>query len=367
MPRFNYINSMADPVRIRNLHKTYQGAVRALNDVSLDIAAGELFFLLGPSGCGKTTLLRSIAGFVTLDAGAIHIGARDISRLPAHKRNTGMVFQSYALWPHLTIRQNVAFGLEMHGHTKKEIENATAAALERVHMQEKADTKPNMLSGGQQQRVALARALVIEPKCLLLDEPLSNLDAKLRLDMRQEIRRICKTAGITAIYVTHDQKEALSIADRMAILSQGRVQQVGTPREIYRQPSSAFVAGFIGESNFLTGTVQAASNGLLPIDTAAGVIHAKPQPHLQSGNRVTLSIRPEAVQKADDQATDTINRLPAECRQVVYLGESAQYQIAVKDTLWKRHDWNPDNIDRVGEREWIRIDPQDVIVLQAQP
>ncbi len=352
---------------MRNLQKTFPGHVRAMDDVSLDIAAGELFFLLGPSGCGKTTLLRSIAGFVTPDAGSIHIGERDISRLPAYKRDTGMVFQSYALWPHLTIRQNVAFGLEMRGRNKKESANAAMEALERVQMQEKADAKPNALSGGQQQRVALARALVIEPKCLLLDEPLSNLDAKLRLDMRQEIRRICKTAGITAIYVTHDQKEALSIADRMAILSQGRVQQVGTPREIYRRPATAFVAGFIGESNLLEGTVNGTSDGLLAIGTAAGIIHARTEQHLPPGRRVTLSIRPEAVHKADGQATDTINRLPAECRQVVYLGESAQYLVAVKDTLWKRHDWNPDNIDRVGEREWIRVDPQDVVVLQDQP
>jgi len=355
---------MAQPVRIQNLQKTYPGGVRALDNVSLEIAAGELFFLLGPSGCGKTTLLRAIAGFVTPDAGTIHIGSREISRLPAHQRDTGMVFQSYALWPHLTIRQNVAFGLEMRSRRKNVIAQAALEALERVQMQDKADAKPNELSGGQQQRVALARALVIEPQCLLLDEPLSNLDAKLRLDMRQEIRRICKTAGITAIYVTHDQKEALSIADRMAILAQGRVQQVGTPRDVYRQPATPFVAGFIGETNFLEGTIRGTDGDLLAIATPAGILHARTDRQPPTGSRVTLSIRPEAVHKADDLPADTRNRLPAECRQVVYLGESAQYLMDIKGTTWKRHDWNPGNIDRVGQQEWIRVDPQDVIVLQ---
>ncbi len=358
---------MAEPVTIQNLQKTFPGGVRALDKVSLEIQAGELFFLLGPSGCGKTTLLRSIAGFVIPDAGSIHVGSRDISRLPAHKRDTGMVFQSYALWPHLTIRQNVAFGLEMRGLTKHAIAKATLEALERVQMQEKADAKPNELSGGQQQRVALARALVIEPQCLLLDEPLSNLDAKLRLDMRQEIRRICKSAGITAIYVTHDQKEALSIADRMAVLAQGRVQQVGTPREVYRQPATAFVAGFIGEANFVEGTVTQRRDACLEIETPAGILLAECDQPFAAGTHVTLSIRPEAVHKVEDASSDHPNRLPATCRQVVYLGESAQYLVEIKGIFWKRHDWNPDDIDRVGETEWLWIAPRDVVVLQAPP
>jgi iron(III) transport system ATP-binding protein len=355
---------MAESVTIRNLKKTFPGNVRAMDDVSLDIAAGELFFLLGPSGCGKTTLLRSIAGFVTPDAGTIHIGARDVSRLPAHKRDTGMVFQSYALWPHLTIRQNVAFGLEMRGWSRKATATAAMEALERVQMQEKADAKPNELSGGQQQRIALARALVVAPECLLLDEPLSNLDARLRLDMRQEIRRICKTAGITAIYVTHDQKEALSIADRMAILAHGRVQQVGTPQEIYRRPATAFVAGFIGESNFLEGVAKACKGDMVGVETSLGMVYARADRLPEIGCGVTLSIRPEAVHKADDMPVDTPNRFPAACRQVVYLGESAQYLLDSNGTSLKRHAWNPDAVDRVGQQEWIRFDPGDVVVLQ---
>ena len=357
---------MAESVIIQNLQKVFPGDVRAIDGVSLEIEPGELFFLLGPSGCGKTTLLRSIAGFVTPDHGSIRIGERDITRLPAHKRDTGMVFQSYALWPHLTIRQNVAFGLEMRGVPKSAITKAVSEALERVQMQAKADAKPNELSGGQQQRIALARALVIEPKCLLLDEPLSNLDAKLRLDMRQEIRRICKAAGITAIYVTHDQKEALSIADRMAILAHGRVQQVGTPREVYRKPATPFVAGFIGESNFIQGTIKHCQQKHVEIETSVGMLHAETDKMFAVGDKVTLSIRPEAVHKADASNRDAPNRLPAACRQVVYLGESAQYLIELNGTYWKRHDWNPDDVDRLGEEEFITIAPHDIIVLQDQ-
>jgi iron(III) transport system ATP-binding protein len=357
---------MAESVTIRHLQKTFPGGVRALDDVSLDIAPGELFFLLGPSGCGKTTLLRSIAGFVAPDAGSIHIGSRDISRIPPHKRDTGMVFQSYALWPHLTVRQNVAFGLETRRQHQKTIANATMRALECVQMLDKADAKPNEISGGQQQRIALARALVVEPRCLLLDEPLSNLDAKLRLEMRQEIRRICKAAGITAIYVTHDQKEALSIADRMAILADGRVQQVGTPREVYRRPTTAFVAGFIGESNFVNGIIRRKTHENLEIETAAGWLLAPATPPFEPGHRVTLSIRPEAVHKAQDATNQQPNRFMAICRQVAYLGESAQYLVEVNGMFWKRHDWNPDDIDRIGSEEMLQVDPHDIVVLQAQ-
>ena len=221
---------MSVPISIRSVVKSF-GSKTVLKGIDLEIGAGELFFLLGPSGCGKTTLLRAVAGLHGIDSGQILAGERDITDLPPHKRDMGMVFQSYALWPHMTLRQNVAFGLEMRGITGKAADAKVMAALELVRLGDRADARPNELSGGQQQRVALARALVIEPQCLLLDEPLSNLDAKLRIDMRTEIRRICKKAGLTAIYVTHDQKEALSIADRLAVLDQGRLLQVGAPQE----------------------------------------------------------------------------------------------------------------------------------------
>src|SRR5476649_1227007 len=231
-------------IRIQNLTKRF-GTVTALDHLELAIAPGELFFLLGPSGCGKTTLLRSLAGFYIPDEGKIFFGDEDVTRLAPHKRNTGMMFQSYALWPHMSVAQNVAFGLEERKVARPEITRRVGEALESVHMEAYAERRPNQLSGGQQQRVALARALVIRPRCLLLDEPLSNLDARLRLEMRAEIRRVCKEFKLTTVYVTHDQKEALSIADRMAILDSGHILQVGTPREVYKRPNCKTVANFI--------------------------------------------------------------------------------------------------------------------------
>src|SRR5512140_2761300 len=231
-------------IQVNQLTKQF-GTVVALHGLDLTINPGELFFLLGPSGCGKTTLLRSLAGFYIPDEGQIWFGDEDVTRLAPHKRNTGMMFQSYALWPHMTVAENVAFGLEERKVPREEINRRVREALESVRMAEYAARRPNELSGGQQQRVALARALVIRPRCLLLDEPLSNLDARLRLEMRGEIRRVCKDFKLTTVYVTHDQKEALSISDRMAILDRGRVLQVGAPRDIYKRPRSRTVANFI--------------------------------------------------------------------------------------------------------------------------
>ena len=242
-------------VTIENVTKRF-GDVAAVEGVTLEIARGELFFLLGPSGCGKTTLLRMVAGFYTPDVGRIVFDDRDVTNVPPHKRNTGMVFQNYALWPHLTVEENVAYGLDVRDVSASERKDRVAKALETVRMQRYAGRSPNQLSGGQQQRVALARALVIEPDAVLLDEPLSNLDAKLRLEMREEIKRIHETIGITMIYVTHDQKEALSMADRLAVMKDGRVCQTGDPRAIYNHPRSAFVAGFIGETKHPAGDAR---------------------------------------------------------------------------------------------------------------
>src|SRR5882672_6004613 len=256
-------------IQVQQLTKQF-GPVVALHGLSLRINPGELFFLLGPSGCGKTTLLRSMAGFYIPEEGTIRFGDEDVTRLAPHRRNTGMMFQSYALWPHMTVAENVAFGLEERKVAKEEIKRRVGEALESVRMGPYAERRPNQLSGGQQQRVALARALVIRPRCLLLDEPLSNLDAKLRLEMRSEIRRVCKEFKLTTVYVTHDQKEALSISDRMAILESGRILQVGTPREIYRRPARKTVAHFIGETDFLPGRVLGRSGGYLMVETAVG-------------------------------------------------------------------------------------------------
>ena len=318
---------MAAGVHIHRLVKSF-GAARVLDGIDLEIAPGELFFLLGPSGCGKTTLLRCIAGFCEPDEGAIRIGERDITRLPPHARDTGMVFQSYALWPHLTVRENVAFGLEQRKIPRAEIAERVDSALDTVRMRERAGDRPNQLSGGQQQRVALARALVVHPQCLLLDEPLSNLDAKLRLEMRGEIRRICKQAGLTAIYVTHDQKEALSIADRLAVLDAGRIEQCGTPLEVYRRPANRFVAGFIGETNFVSATLEAVADGRARLRTPwGGVESAAPLPAgLQPGGVATLSLRPEAIRLDPPPAAEP-NVFTAAVRESVYLGEVAQHSV----------------------------------------
>jgi iron(III) transport system ATP-binding protein len=319
---------MAVEVRIVDLVKRF-GQLHAVDHVTVTIAPGELFFLLGPSGCGKTTLLRSVAGFHAPDAGAIFIGDREVTHLPPHQRGTGMVFQSYALWPHMTVAENVAFGLKVRNRPRSEIKRRVAEALERVHMADRAQARPNQLSGGQQQRVALARALVIEPHCLLLDEPLSNLDAKLRLEMRVEIRRICKQAGLTAIYVTHDQKEALSIADRLAVMRAGKIEQIGTPQEVYRQPANAFVAGFIGEANFLAGRVAELSGGRVQVDTSVGRLEALlPAGAVAKGAEVTLCIRPEAVQFGSPSAQRE-NVLEGNLTQTVYQGEVAQHEIDI--------------------------------------
>src|SRR5450432_3815732 len=256
-------------IQVQKLSKHF-GTVTALHGLDLLINPGELFFLLGPSGCGKTTLLRCMAGFYIPEEGRIFFGDEDVTQLAPHKRNTGMMFQSYALWPHMTVAENVAFGLEERKVPKAEIRTKVGEALESVHMGSYAERRPNQLSGGQQQRVALARALVIRPRCLLLDEPLSNLDARLRLEMRSEIRRVCKEFKLTTVYVTHDQKEALSISDRMAILDGGRILQVGTPQEIYRRPSRKTVADFIGETDFIEGEVLSAQGDRAIVETRIG-------------------------------------------------------------------------------------------------
>ncbi len=362
---------MAVALRGEKLHKTFDG-VRAVDDITLAVEPGELFFLLGPSGCGKTTLLRCFAGFCRPDAGRVWIGDRDVTDLPPHRRETGMVFQSYALWPHLTVAQNVAFGLEVRRVPRAERAARVARVLELVRMTDRAQRRPNELSGGQQQRVALARALVIEPQCLLLDEPLSNLDAKLRLEMRIEIRRICKAAGLTALYVTHDQKEALAMADRLAVLDGGRIQQLGVPEEVYRRPVSRFVAGFIGETNFIDGRVAAVTAAGVTVSTAAGdLVGTAVAPGLSVGQAVALSIRPECVRLAAAPA-GAPNGLRGSLHHSVYMGESAQHQLTLparaggEAATLKVLDLRPTLAAREGAVETAAwVDPADIVVLTA--
>src|SRR4051812_44729333 len=313
-------------IEIQKLTKRF-GTVTALQQLDLEIEPGELFFLLGPSGCGKTTLLRSLAGFYIPEEGKILFGDEDVTRLAPHKRNTGMMFQSYALWPHMTVAQNVAFGLEERKVAAPELKRRVQEALESVRMLPYAERRPNQLSGGQQQRVALARALVIRPRCLLLDEPLSNLDAKLRLEMRMEIRRVCKEFKLTTVYVTHDQKEALSISDRMAILDHGRVMQVGSPREVYRRPNSKLVADFIGETDFIAGTIVSANAGTVVVDTAIGRfegVSAETGTAPTAGAKVSVSVRPECWVLSREMAAK--NAVKGKIGEAIYLGEQAQYE-----------------------------------------
>ncbi|MCX6994088.1 MAG: ABC transporter ATP-binding protein [Kiritimatiellaeota bacterium] len=307
--------------------------VTAVDGVSLEIRDGECFFLLGPSGCGKTTLLRMVAGFCAPDEGRILFNGQPVNDLPPHRRNTGMVFQNYALWPHMTVFDNVAFGLTVPGRTcpAPERRERVGRMLKAMHMEDMARRKPNQLSGGQQQRVALARALVIDPACLLLDEPLSNLDAKLRLEMRVEIRRLVKQLGITTIYVTHDQKEALSMAGRCAILRQGRVEQVGPPRDLYERPANRFVADFIGGANLVPGKVRAVINGLVTIATAFGEWTARDlHGAFQPGAAVALAIRPEALHLRASSGTD-LNRFAGRLTETIYLGEATEFWIRMSD------------------------------------
>jgi len=362
---------MAVSVHINDLVKTF-GPTRAVDHISLTIEPGELFFLLGPSGCGKTTLLRCIAGFHEPESGTIFMGDDEVTTLPPHQRDTGMVFQSYALWPHMTVAQNVAFGLEMRKTSKEETSKRVKEALAMVKMTDRAEHKPNQLSGGQQQRVALARALVIHPKCLLLDEPLSNLDAKLRLEMRTEIRRICKEAGLTAIYVTHDQKEALSVADRLAVLNGGVVEQCGTPQDVYLRPTSTFAAGFIGETNFIEGTVTSSSDGKTTVSTPVGSwVSTYENPAIAEGADVTLSLRPETL-RLGEPPSGIDNLIDGVVHDTIYLGEVAQHQVRLGGDAgrnMKVFDLNPRILAQHGEQDAkIWVESRDVVVLpRAQP
>ena len=347
------------PITIKNVRKKF-GPVEALRGVSIDIDKGELFFLLGPSGCGKTTLLRSVAGFYEPNDGRIMFGQRDVTHVAPQHRDTGMVFQNYALWPHMTVENNVAFGLKVRKVSRAEHNQRVAEALETVQMSQYAKRKPNQLSGGQQQRVALARALVIKPQCLLLDEPLSNLDAKLRLDMRTEIRRLCKDSGLTALYVTHDQKEALSIADRMAVMFDGEVAQIGSPRELYRRPADARIADFLGETNFVPCQALAASGDQPRVSSPLGelVVHEIPT-HTQ---KLTASVRPEAI--LIPPVENAVNRISGEVIERIYLGDTLQLALRVGPATLHARVTDRAAVAplEIGATVTGSIDPRDIVV-----
>jgi iron(III) transport system ATP-binding protein len=313
-------------IRIEKVTKRYAATV-AVDAVSLDIADGELFFMLGPSGCGKTTLLRILAGFAHPDEGEVYFGPDRITQLPPRARDAGMVFQQYALWPHMTVEENVAYGLRVRGVGRKERSQKVEEALRLVRLTGLGQRRPNQLSGGQQQRVALARALVIQPRVLLLDEPLSNLDARLRDEMREEIRRLHDETRLTMVYVTHDQKEALSLADRLVVMDRGRLAQVGTPAEVYDRPATRFVASFLGDSNFIPGKLRQASADGCVVETAFGDLRGVPaNGGLSAGAAVLCSIRPHGL--VLDAGTDGgENRIPGRIARVAFLGEIAQLHV----------------------------------------
>jgi ABC-type Fe3+/spermidine/putrescine transport system ATPase subunit len=312
------------------------GTTTVLDGVDVEVAAGEIFFLLGASGCGKTTLLRTVAGFIAPGQGSVRIAGEDVTRLPTERRGVGMVFQNYALWPHLDVAGNVAFGLEVQGVPSAERQQRVAAALALVELADLGERRIGQLSGGQQQRVALARAIATRPRVLLLDEPLSNLDPRLRGQMRSAIRRICKESGLTAMYVTHDQAEALATADRIAFMSFGRIEQVGTPRDLYDRPASRAVAAFVGEANLLDAAALTAL--ALPATDAA-----------------TCCLRPERIRLG-------VGPLSAEIIAVAYEGAVARYDLSVAGVRLVASEAAPPE-RRTGETVPCAIEPGDLVVL----
>ena len=314
---------MTEPLSITGLSAHY-GRTQVLTDLSLDVGAGELVSLLGASGCGKTTTLRVVAGFLPPSGGTVTLGGRDLTRLPAHRRNIGLVFQTYALFPHLSVRENVGFGLKQRGTPTAERNRRAGEMLERVGLSALADRLPGALSGGQRQRVALARALVIAPPLLMFDEPLSNLDAKLRIDMRVEIRQLQRANRTTAIYVTHDQEEAFSISDRVAIMNAGRIEQLDTPETLYQRPANAFVARFVGFENLIPLQV-ASREGAEIIATGEGGIrlHLPAERWGEIPPRFTLATRPDGLTVSPDPDAEGI---PARLGLRTYLGRAYQYQ-----------------------------------------
>ena len=351
-------------VRLDHISKIYQDPKTgkdfyAVKDTSLTIAPGSFVTLLGPSGCGKTTTLRMIAGFESPDEGEIYLGDEAINALTPNKRDTAMVFQSYALLPHYNVFDNVAYGLKLRKVPKDEIKRRVMAILDLVELTGMEGRMTNQLSGGQQQRVALARALVIEPSVLLFDEPLSNLDAKLRVSMRTEIRRIQQRVGITAIYVTHDQSEAMALSDQIIVMKNGVVEQMGTPQEIYYHPKNEFVADFIGEANFLRGTMTGRENGHAVIRVEGHDMPVADRPDMEPGREYTIVLRPEAAHLSDEGGVPC--RVSLSC----FMGSYQNYHVQLGDIRIALTEYNPQNkrIYNVGEECRLVFEPDEVHVL----
>ena len=348
-------------VDLESITKIYGGTTPSVDDVSLTVGDGEFFTLLGPSGCGKSTTLRMIAGFISPTSGTIRFGDRDVTSLPPHKRDTGMVFQNYALFPHMDVAGNVAYGLSMRRVGKEEKRTRVAQALEIVGLDGYADRRIDQLSGGQQQRVALARALVIEPSVLLLDEPLSNLDAKLREETRAQIRQIQQRASTTSVYVTHDQSEAMAMSDRIAVMSAGVLHQVGAPREIYRRPATSFVARFIGRSNVLEGVIEGVESSRLAVRLDGGealfapIVNDTLSSEVVKGDRVALSLRPETlrIDPLEDTSEVPVGAIRATVRMSEFTGSSC--------VVWLRYG-EQDLLATIPDTDDLPQDGQDVLL-----
>jgi ABC-type Fe3+/spermidine/putrescine transport system ATPase subunit len=355
-------------IRLEQIQKTFihriKGEVTAVDNVSLDVEPGEFLTLLGPSGCGKTTTLRMIAGFERPNRGRVFIGQEDVTDLMANQRNIGFVFQNYALFPHLSVFENVAYGLKVQGKTTVDIGREVARVLELVGLAGYERQFPHQLSGGEQQRVALARAVIIEPRVLLFDEPLSNLDAKLRVYMRGEIRRLQKALAITAVYVTHDQEEAMAISDHIAVMNEGRIVQIGTAEELYLRPADAFVAQFIGRINTLPAEVIALNRGMVSISLFGRTFElAAPPDSLTAGGKIQVFIRPEAVTLTRKTGTDLLSGVVAER---TFLGEKADYLLEMEGGRLSATAYDPlrHGTFAVGEKVGVGIDPGIIHILK---
>ena len=351
---------MSNQVIIKDAVKKY-GDFVALKGVSLDIKEGEFFTLLGPSGCGKTTLLRMIAGFNSIEGGDFYFGDKRINDIPAHKRDIGMVFQNYAIFPHLNVFDNVAYGLKARKVPSKEIKPRVEEALKLVQIEQFAQRKPNELSGGQQQRVALARAFVIEPSVLLMDEPLSNLDAKLRVQMRTVIKKLQRRLGITTIYVTHDQEEALAISDRIAVMKDGVIMQIGTPNEIYAKPQNPFVAGFIGVSNFLDCDISAPQPGEASVKIK-NELDIKVKVRKTYTGKGKISARPEQLFFSE-------TGMPGKILFSTFLGDYIEYEVELDDgqsLIVNEYTKDCSTVHADGERVHLSFDPERISLYTAE-
>ncbi len=352
---------------LENVSKSFpqrdgEGEVRAVDRVSLTIHEGEFVTLLGPSGCGKTTTLRLISGFELPTAGRILLDGKDISNRPPNKRDMAMVFQSYALFPHMTVAKNIAYGLRVQHVPGKELRERVERVLDLMGLRGLGGRRPNELSGGQQQRVALARSLVVEPRVLLFDEPLSNLDAKLRVQMRSEIRNIQRRLNITSVYVTHDQVEAMALSDRIVVMNQGKIEQIGAPEEIYRRPATRFVADFIGRANFLNARIDSVEGDQAAVELLGQRVRVPVTFAVEAGDQLTAVLRPEGLTLREDAALEQ-----GVVEQAMYLGSSTEYVVQVQGTQLIVVDTDPraQYVFREGQTVGVTFEPSTVHLLPA--